>query len=319
MQSFSKIVKEEIANQNQHGHCLRCHYSELAAALHMAGSIVFSGPEKISLSLSVDSASVARRLVTLLKKTYRLKAEIRVENIEKLGKHHRYLLIILPQPGLIAMLDELGVLTRGRMLETDIKPDLVKNSCCRASFVKGAFLTGGSITDPQKSTYHLELVTANEEFGSGLAYLLNLLGLKAKLSLRKDHYVVYLKESDAIARFLSIIGSHRGVLKLEEVRVIKNLRGEVNRRVNCETANLEKTLTAAWEQVTLIGILKESGELKKLSKNLRETAELRLEYPEATLKELAESHNPPLSKSAVNHRLRLLRELAKNFTEKAGI
>ena len=318
METFSQLVKGE-AIRNAVPRCAQCYKAELSAIIHMAGSIHLTGRERLSLSITTESAGIARRIVKLIKACSKLVAEIQVEQNEKLGRLHRYKIIIPSQPGLIDLLDELGMMTREHSLESGIAAELVKEQCCRASFLRGAFLAGGSISDPQKKNYHLELITHNEDFANGLIYLMSLVHLKAKISHRKSYYVVYMKESEANARFLSLIQAHSAVIKLEEVRVIKGLRGEVNRRLNCETANLEKTVSAAWEQVEAINQLIARGGLGSLPASLRRTAELRLEYPEATLKELGEYHHPPISKSAVNHRLRLIRQYVKNFTEEAGI
>lgn len=311
MESFSQKVKDEIIRQelSRNQHCLK---AELGAIVHMAGSIHLTGREQVSLSVTTESAGMARRIVKLIKATYQLEAEIQVEEIGKLGKIRRYIIIIQAQSKLNDLLAELGMFSKENFLENDIKPQLVKERCCQTSFLRGAFLAGGSITDPQKKTYHLEMVTQNEDFVNGLVYLLNILGVKAKIGQRKDKYLIYLKDSEAIAKFLSLINANTGVIKLEEVKVIKGLRGEVNRLVNCETANLEKSLTAAWEQVELIHKVRSSSAWLSLPMNLRVTAELRLEHPESSLKELGELHQPPLSKSAVNHRLRLIREMAEN-------
>jgi len=161
-------------------------------------------------------------------------------------------------------------------------------------------------------------VTHNEEFAAGLVYLMSLVNIKAKLAKRKEQYLVYLKDSEAIGKFLSTINAYQGVIKLEEVKVVKELRAEVNRLVNCETANLEKTLSAAWKQVAIINRLKELNLFNNLSDSLKITAELRLEYPEVSLKELGELHSPPISKSAVNHRLRLIVEFSKKYFDEAG-
>ncbi len=311
MESFSQQVKDEIVRQelSDRRHCLQ---AELAAIVHMAGSLHLAGREQVSLSVATESAGMARRIVKLFKATYQLEAEIQAEEVGKLGKLRRYTIIIPAQPRLNGLLSELGMFSRENLLENDIKPELVKERCCQTSFLRGAFLAAGSITDPQKKTYHLEMVTQNEDFINGLVYLLNLLGVKAKIGQRKEKYLIYLKDSEAIARFLSLINANTGVIKLEEVKVIKGLRGEVNRLVNCETANLEKSLSAAWEQVEIIRNLRSSSIWTSLPEKLRLTAELRLEHPESSLKELGELHQPPLSKSAVNHRLRLIREMAEH-------
>jgi DNA-binding protein WhiA len=313
MESFSQQIRDELV-RFEFTQCPSCIKAELAAILHTCGSIHLSGNQQLAFSVSTESAGVARRTVKLLKLTYRLTAEISVEQLGKLGKLHRYSLFIPAQKGLAAMLQDLGVFSREREIEDGIKPEIVRNQCCRLSFLRGAFLAGGSITDPQKKTYHLEMVTRNESFAGGLVYLMNLSQLKAKIGRRKGQYVIYLKDSAIIGKFLTLINAHHGLIRLEEVRVIKGLRGEVNRLVNCETANLGKSLTAAWQQVELIKAVRGQPGFNDLSDNLRQTAALRLEYPEASLKELGECHIPPISKSAVNHRLRLLREFAKSLT-----
>jgi cell division protein WhiA len=318
MERFSQTVRDEIA-RSPVTKCQYCIKAELSAIFHIAGSIHIAGQHQLSFSVATEAACVARRVVRLLKASYCLDSEVMVEQIEKLGKLHRYNLMILSQTGLHEMLYDLGMLTREHSLEGSIKPELLKGSCCRASFLRGAFLAGGSVTDPQKKTYHLEMVTHNEEFANGLVYLMNLQGIKARTGTRKDQYLVYLKDSVVIIHFLSLINAHTAVIKLEEVKVIKGLRGEVNRIVNCETANLEKTLNAAWNQVEIINQLILEPGLRDLPAKLRQTAELRLEYPEASLKELGEYHQPPISKSAVNHRLRIILEIAKNFSNEAGI
>lgn len=309
METFSQRVKDEIIRQelSERRHCLQ---AELAAIIHMAGSLHLAGREQVSLSVATESAGIARRIVKLFKATYQLDGEIQAEQVGKLGKLRRYTIIIPAQTRLNGLLSELGMFSRDNLLENDIKPQLVKDRCCQTSFLRGAFLAAGSVTDPNKKTYHLEMVSSNEDFVNGLIYLLNILGVKAKVGQRKDKYLIYLKDSEAIAKFLSLINANTGVIKLEEVKVIKGLRGDVNRLVNCETANLEKSLSAAWEQVETIQNLRRSPVWQSLPEKLRITAELRLEHPEASLKELGEFHQPPLSKSAVNHRLRLIKNLA---------
>lgn len=312
MEKYSQQVKVEIT-RTETTNCQRCIKAELAAIIHMSGSIHLTGQQKLSLSVITSTAGVARRIVKLIKASFKLESEVQVEQLEKLGRQHRYNLIIPPQNGLTEMLYDLGMMTREHALEGGINPSLVTEDCCRASFLRGAFLASGSITDPDKKTYHLEMVTQSEDFANGLAYLMNLLNLKAKIGVRKEHYLVYIKDSEALARFLSTIGAHTAVIKLEEVKVVKGMRGEVNRRLNWETANLGKTLTAALEQIEMIEKLAIQPGLKVLPPKLRQTAEIRLEYPEASLQELGDYHTPPISKSAVNHRLRLIRQYFDNM------
>jgi DNA-binding protein WhiA len=319
MERFSQLVRDELVQSSlaTAQHCIK---AELAAIIHILGSLHLAGNQRLSLSISTVTAGVARRAVQLIKASYGLESEVQVEQNEKLGKQHRYNLIIPDQEGLRKMIVDLGMMTREHALEGGINSELVKDNCCRTAFLRGIFVAGGSITDPHKKNYHLEMVTQSEDLANGLVYLMNLLGLKAKVSYRKEHYLVYLKEIEALIRFLSLIGAHVAVLKLEEIRVVKGLREEVNRKLNWETANLEKTLSAAMEQVQEIEKIRaQPSGLNLLPPKLRETALLRLEYPEVSLKELGECHQPPIGKSAVNHRLRLIRQYGKKITNKEGI
>jgi DNA-binding protein WhiA len=315
--AFSQLVREELV-RSPLPVCASCLRAELAAIIHIAGSIHLTGHEQLSLSVTLETAGVARRFLQLMKEATGLESEVRMESLERLGRRHRYTIHISSQTGLHRFLQKIGLLDEKLRPESSIQAKDAATNCCRASFLKGAFLAGGSITAPEKKTYHLEIVVANEAFAEGLAYLMDLLGLKAKISLRKEHFVVYLKEGEAIARLLTLIDAHSAVIRLEEARVIKGMRGDVNRLVNCETANLEKTLAAAWEQVELITRFQRTRRLEELPQSLYDIARLRLENPESSLKELGESHSPPLSKSAVNHRLRQLREHLKNDDYEAG-
>src|SRR5690554_2210078 len=208
-----------------------------------------------------------------------------------------------------------GIMTREFELEGGINSSLVRTDCCRAASLRGVFLGRGSITDPQKKDYHLELVTENEDFAHGLVYLMDLCGLKAGLSLnrRKNSFVIYLKEAETIGRFLSFVRAYTAYLHLEETRVIKGMREEVNRLVNCETANLEKTVRAAWQQVEILSAFAGRVGLNRLPEKLREAAFLRLENPEASLRELGKMAVPPVSKSTMNYRMRKVLKIAKNF------
>jgi DNA-binding protein WhiA len=299
LEGFSKQTKDELVRVMPKSSC--CRRAELAALFHAAGSLHLVGGKGMTVSVSVENAGVARKAHLILQEEFQVSPQIRAERIERLGRHRRYS-VVLDEPSEVEnIMVQLGLMTRGHSLESGISSKIARSECCRASFLRGVFLARGSITDPQKKSYHLEFVTENEEFASGLCYLMNLCRFKAKVGRRK-HYLVYLKNVDAIARFLTFISAHAALLQLEEIRVVKEMRGEVNRQVNCDTANLEKTISAAMEQLEAI----KAYDLQRLPESLREAAILRLEHPEASLKELGEFANPKMSKSAVNHRLRRL-------------
>jgi len=188
---------------------------------------------------------------------------------------------------------------------------IISKTCCQKAFLRGAFLAAGSISDPEK-TYHLEICAKNQMLAEKVMDVLKRFGLNAKFIKRKNDYVVYLKEGENIVDFLNIVGAHSALLQLENIRILKEMRNNINRIVNCETANLEKTVNASMRQLENIEYLKNTVGLENLPSNLEEIARVRLENPDANLKELGEMLNPPLGKSGVNHRLRKLDEIAEN-------
>jgi len=193
----------------------------------------------------------------------------------------------------------------------------LKYQCCRKAFLRGAFLAGGSISDPEK-TYHLELTSRTRLQAQQLSRILGTFKLKARIIMRKGSFVTYLKEGENIVDFLNIIGAHSALMELENVRILKGMRNTVNRIVNCETANLEKTVNASIRQVENIKYIAENIGFDTLPESLRDIAELRLEYNDANLVELGQLLTPPIGKSGVNHRLRKLDQIAEKHKEQYG-
>jgi DNA-binding protein WhiA len=199
----------------------------------------------------------------------------------------------------------------------DVPPRLVRKACCALAYLRGAFLGGGFVGDPRKE-YQLELTTNNAQLAFDLRELMKRFNLTAQLVPRRGSYVVYLREGEQIVRFLALVGAYSSLLKLEDVRVLKELRNRVNRLVNCDTANLGKTVEAALSQLRDITLMEEEVGLDRLPQALQEIAEMRLQAPYANLRDLGEMRDPPLSKSAVNHRMRRLSRLADNLRRKVG-
>ncbi len=189
---------------------------------------------------------------------------------------------------------------------------LIERNCCKQSYLRGAFLATGSVTDPEKG-YHFEMVCDCEEHADILMDIIKDFGLEPKLIQRKKYYVVYIKDGSMIVDILNIMGAHISLMNMENVRILKDMRNSVNRRVNCETANINKTVNAAVKQIEDIKYIEATKGLKFLPDNLRKIAELRLEEPETPLKELGEKLNPPIGKSGVNHRLRKISEIANEL------
>ena len=289
--SFSRSVKEELAaliSSARH-----CQLAELAALIHFGGRLT---EDRLHLKLDMENETVARKCFTLLQKTYNINNVMRDEEEEKVlqalhlydNDHH-----IIP-------------------LDMPVNSLLIKNSCCARAYLRGAFLCVGSMSDPEKS-YHLEFVCSRPEQAEQLQDIILEFQIEAKIIQRKKYYVVYLKEGAGLVDLLNVMGAHVSLLNLENLRVVKEMRNSINRRVNCEAANITKTVNAASKQIEDILLIKERYGFDNLPKNLRQMAEVRLEYPEAALKELGEYLEPTVGKSGVNHRLRKLSEIAERI------
>ena len=300
--SFAGEIRDELARVEPE--CEGCKLAELSALIRIEGRLSAS----YRLELTTETASVARRIVGLVHDVFGLKTEITTRR-SVLHKSYNYLITIPAQIGLEDALRSLGILS-DEGLEFGVSHALVTRPCCRAAYLRGAFLGGGFISDP-RGDFHFELTTSHEELAQGLVGLMAELGITAKASQRRGSYVIYLKGADAIADFLALTGAHRGVLAMENVRVTKSVRNDVNRRLNAEMANQAKSIDAAMEQVrTIQRVIDERG-LESLSPALRDLALLRLAHPDVSLRELGELADPPLSKSAVYHRIRRIEAMAE--------
>lgn len=309
--SFSAKVKDELAHVYPERRC--CRLAELAALVRMDGTVSIGGQAHLGLSIVNENAAVSRKIFSYLKEMFpELSMEIRVRRKTRLRKNNVYMMRIPPQEGVKRLLRETGIMGEDLRLDYRINSSFLKHPCCQRAYLRGAFLGSGSITNPGKM-YHLELISSNEEFSRELCDLVNRFRLKGKVSSRKNEYVVYLKGSEQIAEFLSLIGAHGALLEFENIRIIKGMKNQVNRIVNCETANLNKTVNAAVRQIENINIIEERMGLHKLPKDLQEVAELRLQYPEMSLKELGTNLHPAVGKSGVNHRMRRIEEIAERL------
>ena len=299
--SFSNDVKNELSRLETNEVC--CDKAELLGVLRMSGAIVIRGMN-IGIHFSTENAALARRVLQILKNNYQVQTEVVITRSRRLKKNNRYQVRVLPAPQVNIAMTELQLLS----MESDLKNPLLTKQCCKRAFLRGAFLGGGSISRPS-SDYHLEMVTGNEDFARSIIKVMHTFSMKSKLTDRKNDYIVYLKDGESITNFLRVIGAHNSMMEFEGVRVLKEMRNNVNRRVNCETANLGKVVKAAVRQVNCIKFIDEHMGLSELPEALQETAKLRLKYPEASLNELVE-YSGGIGKSGINHRLKKLQEMA---------
>jgi cell division protein WhiA len=307
--SFAARTKKELTQLDVKPCCKK---AELAAMIRINGTVLIAN-KRFSLDVTTENAAIARRMYTLLKELFGVHAELLVRKKMRLKKNNIYMMRVPFQ--VREILQDLCIANENLTFVAGINPELVKKSCCRRAYLRGAFLAGGSVNDPEGSSYHLEISSSDIEHSEALLEQVNRFDLNAKLIDRKKSYVVYLKEVEKIIEFLNIIGAHTALLRFEDVRIVKGMRNQVNRLVNCETANLNKTIEASVRQIENIKLLQRVIGLDNLPPRLREVAVLRLEYPDINLKELGEMLPGKVSKSGVNHRLRKLDELADRVRE----
>ncbi|SJZ71658.1 hypothetical protein SAMN02745116_01239 [Pilibacter termitis] len=305
--SFASEVKKELTTLEVHREHAR---SELAALIRMNGALSIADKQFV-LNIQTENASIARRIFTLLSDTYGVKSEVLVRRKMKLKKNNVYIVRLKQETKEI--LADLEILD-GLFFTTGVSEDIKGNAQKMRSYLRGAFEASGSVNNPETSRYHLEIYSVYEDHNHDLAEMMNYFGLNAGELERRNGYIVYLKGAEHITEFMILIGATNSMLKFEDVRIMRDMRNSVNRLVNCETANLNKTIDAAARQIENIEFIKAHSTLSVLAPKLRELAELRLENPELALKELAEMMpSGAISKSGINHRMRKINEIAEKL------
>ena len=303
--SFASETKKELTQVETDNSSLK---AEVSALIRMNGTLSFAN-RQLSVDVQTENAAIARRLYTNIKRLYNLNVELLVRKKMRLKKNNVYICRV--REGARELLADLQIVSEAFEFNHTISKTLIPNNSQKRAYLRGAFLAGGSVNNPETSSYHLEVYSLYKEHGEALADLMNHYDLNAKTIERKKGYVTYLKEAEKISDFLSLVGAHQAMLKFEDVRIVRDMRNSVNRIVNCETANLNKTIGAALRQVDNIRFIDNAIGLDQLPEKLREIARLRVEYQDVTLKELGEMVSTgAVSKSGVNHRLRKIDEIA---------
>lgn len=309
MSFASEIKKELTAIETDKAEQI----AELSALIRMNGVVSFSR-HHYTLDVQTENAAIARRIYTLIKENFTQVIEILVRRKMKLKKNNVY--IVRMKDNALSFLKELKIMEDTHQSVRTISPEIIKNEATRRAYLRGAFLAGGSINNPETSSYHLEIYNFHEEHNDSLSELLNTFGLKSRTLERKHGFIVYIKEAEKITEFLSLIGAHNALFKFEDVRIVRDMRNSVNRLVNCETANLNKTIGAAFRQIENIKLIESTVGLDQLPEKLQEIARLRKEHEDVSLKELGELvSNGKISKSGVNHRLKKIDEFADKIRQ----
>ncbi|MFA9423830.1 MAG: DNA-binding protein WhiA [Sedimentibacter sp.] len=312
--TFSSKIKDELSRTEIND--IQTAKAEISALVRTMGYISLKGFNNMGIEFSTENAAVARRIFKLLKIAYDISTQVSVEKSNRLKKHNNYIIKIDDKLAKDFLLNtriakgDFSIMT----FDYSVPDDLIKNDLSKRAYIKGSFMGCGSISDPEKS-YHAEFVSSKEEQSTGICKLLEKYGIVGKTIYRKNYYVTYIKESEQISDLLALMGAHKSLLDFENVRAIKETRNQINRVINCETANLDKIVDTSMRQINSIKILKKHKAIDKLPDHLRELAYLRMKRKDASLKELGQMLNPPLGKSGVNHRLRKIEEIAKELIE----
>ncbi|MDO4855272.1 MAG: DNA-binding protein WhiA [Limosilactobacillus gorillae] len=311
--SYASEVKKELTGIVVHEKNAR---AELMALIRMNGSIGLANHTMI-LNVQTESPAIARRIYSLIKQLYKVESDILVRKKMKLKKNNTY--VVRLRFHAQEILSDLAILN-GFQIKERVPMDLLTDDLMIRSYLRGGFLAGGSVNNPETSRYHLEIYSLYEEHNEMIAEMINRYGLNARTTNRRSGYIVYLKEAEKIANFLQLIGATTSMLEFENIRIVRDMRNSVNRLVNCENANMDKVANAANRQVENIMLIEDTVGLASLPEKLRAIAETRLAHQEVSLKELgALVPGGPISKSGVNHRLRKLNAYADELRQGKAI
>ena len=313
--TFSSKIKDELSRTEITNQLSA--KAEVAAFLRTVGYISIKGLNKVEFEFSTENAAVARRIFKVLKIAYDINATVSVSKSNRLKKLNNYIIKIdenltkqLLIDTQIAQNNDFNIMN----FTYEVPAELLHNDIGKRAYIKGSFMGSGSISNPEKS-YHAEFVSNKEIQSKTLQALLKGYGIGGKNIYRKNNFVTYIKESEQISDLLALMGANNAVLNFENIRAVKETRNQINRVINCETANLDKIVDTSMRQINNIKILKRHKVINQLPDNLRELAYLRLKHNNASLKELGQMLSPPLGKSGVNHRLRKIEEIAEDLIE----
>lgn len=303
--SFTAEVKDELARVS--GSCPECDVAELAALVRVCGALSFHGSGAYSIRVSTETGAVARTVIRLAHEVFDLDTSLTVRR-SNLHRSRNYLIEIPEQKGLEQALIRMGVLILGRGLSSGIAARVVARPCCRAAYLRGAFMAGGFIADP-RGDFHLEIAVTGDEFADDLLELLDDEGITARVNRRRGSFAIYLKSFDDIAALLGVVGAERTARAVKNIRVMKSVKNDVNRRVNAELANQARSTGASADQLALIDRVEREIGFDALPPALMQFCVARREHPELSLRDLGAQMMPPLSKSALYHRVLRLEKL----------
>lgn len=313
--TFSSSIKKELARQKDKAR--HCQLAELAAILGQSGEYGFRDDGSVVLTVSSDkNLLILAKTEELLREAFAIVPEVSVGRSREWTRASYSLVVQDPEDLRRVLRGTKTMLENGVLLELRLPADrrLLQSECCRKAYLRGLFLCSGSVNDPEKS-YHLEISFEHPDRAGQVVELLKSFGIDARTTVRKNQTIVYIKESDGIGDVFRIMGAAKGLMDYENARIVRSLMGDVNRKVNCDVANINKVIAAGHTQIEEIRLIQERMGLEKLSDSLREAALARLESPETSLEELGKSMDPPVGKSGMNHRFRRIKMIAEKLRD----
>ena len=302
--SYASKVKEELAGKISGAR--HCNIAELSAIISLCGQLVPANDDHYLLEIHTENVTSARKYFTLLKKTFNISISISARQNAALKKNRVHTLTIENREDVDKVLGACGLMGTDLSLSD---PLVIRRDCCKRAYIRGAFLASGSISDPVR-TYHFEIVCANEEKARQIQTVMDTYDIGAKVIMRRNHAVVYVKDGSKVIDLLNIMGAHQALMGMENIRIVKEMRNQVNRKLNCEMANIGKTVAASMKQVEDIQLIMQHPAFEQLPRPLKEIAQLRVENQEASLAELGKMLDKPVGRSGVNHRLKKLSSIA---------
>lgn len=307
--SFASDTREEMVRV--HGECENCNKAVLSALVRIDGTIYLSGAGKYRVEIATDFASVGRFIVNMLHSIYDLKTEI---SYRRSVLHHtqNYVIDVPYQNNIKFALIDLGILGENNSLVRGISEQFTQNNCCKRAYLRGVFLGSGFIADP-RSSFHFEVSVSTEDLSRDIVECMACLGVNARVVRRRNSYVIYMKSGSEIYHFLKAVDAKESSHALNDVRNYKSMRNDANRSVNAEIANQKRVSVASGNQLSNIQKIMQHKKFQTLPPAIRDFVLLRANNPEASFKELGEMCDPPLSKSAINHRARRLNKIVEEL------
>lgn len=315
--SFSSQVKNELCRIKNIDKC--CALCEISAVFRLGASFYEQKNGYITAKITTENAAFARKIRTDAARLFHFHPDILVEKRKKLRGRTVYIAELMGSFATSAALGDMGLVETdddGLAIFSNIN-EIAGGACCKKAYLRGAFLAAGSVSSPRGS-YHLEISTTSEAEANEIKKSMEFFGVGSGISMRKKYYICYVKDAEGISDFLNLTGAHKSLIDFENARILKDVRNNVNRVINFETANLNKTVNASIKQCEDIRTIEKAKGLGSLSSDLREIAKTRIENPEASMSELGKMLNPPIGKSGVSHRFNRINKIAEKIREGNG-